>query len=197
MQDTYTPTAKSRRCYHRVISGIERGGQLRFLTLTSSNDSPDLCQRSWRILLMRLRRRGLVKGYIKVPELSKNGKQHLHVLFRGSYIEQALLSKWWQEIHKAKIVDVRKVRPPRDRRALASYMAKYLSKDNIFRYSWDWGWVWRGFVKDWQALKRLYQECYGSLCPSNIGLLIKIWRMWLRGTWKPDPAFLYPQPAVP
>ncbi|MBA7707190.1 hypothetical protein ES703_116059 [subsurface metagenome] len=150
-------TQKSRRCYHRVISGIERGGTFRFLTLTSSNDSPDLCQRSWRCLYMRLLRRGLVTAYIKVPERSKNGKQHLHVLFRGSYIEQAYVSRLWQEIHSAPVVDIRRVKGGRSPRQVAAYMAKYMSKDNWFRYSWSWSWVWRGFCKDWTRLKRLYR----------------------------------------
>jgi len=101
--DQWQPTQKSRRCYHRVLSGVERGGTLRFLTLTSSNESPDTCQRSFRALYMRLKRRNLIQGYIKVPEMSKNGKQHLHVLFRGSYLEQSLISNWWQEIHHAKV----------------------------------------------------------------------------------------------
>jgi len=150
----FVPTAKSRRCYHRVISGCQRGGRLRFLTLTSSNESPDTCQRSWRMLYMRLKRRGLIEGYIKVPEQSKNGKQHLHVLFRGSYLQQAWVSQLWQEIHHAKIIDIRPVKQNRDRRGLASYMAKYMSKENLYRYSWNWGWVWRGFCKDWLELKR-------------------------------------------
>jgi hypothetical protein len=182
----YQSTAKSRRCYHRVISGIERGGQLRFLTLTSSKDSPDTCQRSFRILYMRLLRRGLIKGYIKCPELSKNGKQHLHVLFRGSYIEQALISAWWQEIHKAKIVDVRKLKYNRSPSRIASYMAKYMSKENLYRYSWSWGWVWRGFVRDWQKLKKLVCYYYGHISGLARPHLIILWRSWLRGTWKPD-----------
>lgn len=147
-------TQKSRRCYHRVISGLEKGGQFRFLTLTSSNTSPDTCQRSWRALYMRLKRRGLVTAYIKVPELSKNGKQHLHVIFRGEYIAQAMISEMWQEIHGAKIVDIRRVQRGRTRAQLAGYMAKYLAKENFFRYSWSWSWVWRGFVKDWTQIKQ-------------------------------------------
>ena len=156
-EPNWHPSSKSRRCYHRVISGIERGGTLRFLTLTSSKDSPDTCQRSFRALYMRLKRRGLMKGYIKVPELSKNGKQHLHVLFRGSYVDQKLLSAWWQELHHAKIVDIRRVWSNADKRKLASDMASYMAKANLYRYSWNWAWVWRGFCKDWTQLKRWWR----------------------------------------
>jgi len=173
-------TAKSRRCYHRVISGLEKGGQFRFLTLTSSNQSPDTCQRSWRALYMRLKRRGLVSAYIKVPELSKNGKQHLHVIFRGEYIAQAMISEMWQDIHQAKIVDIRRINRSRTRAQLANYMAKYLAKENFFRYSWSWSWVWRGFVKDWEKIKRGVREAaeYGDV--KFMPALLFLWRYVLK-----------------
>lgn len=176
----FKPTPKSRRCYHRVISGVERGGRLRFLTLTSSNDSPDTCQNSFRALYMRLKRRGLIQGYVKVPERSKNGKQHLHILFRGEYIAQALISTWWLQIHKAQVVDIRLVKSRRTPKALASYMAKYMSKENIFRYSWNWTWVWRGFVKDWTWLKRRFAALARSWRNTNFPLLLLWWKAALR-----------------
>ena len=186
-------TAKSRRCYHRVISGIERGGELRFLTLTSSNESPDTCQRSFRALYMRLKRRDLIQGYIKVPERSKNGKQHLHVLFRGKYIEQAMISSWWQEIHKAKVVDIRRAGKGRSPRGLAADMASYMTKENHFRYSWNWDWVWRGFVKDYQRLKKLYKYVFSDVNLVGFQEFIKWWRLWLKGIWQPDFSLL-PEP---
>jgi len=134
---------------------------------------------------MRLRRRGLVQGYIKVPEHSKNGKQHLHVLFRGSYIDQAMLSQMWQEIHKAKIVDIRAVGYRRGKRGIAAYMAKYMSKENLYRYSWDWGWVWRGFCNDWKRLKRYRNWLIEGGLWIPYGKLMITWRLWLRGISKP------------
>ncbi len=180
------PSQKSRRCYHRVISGIERGGDLRFLTLTSSKESPVSCQKSFRSLYKRLQRRGLIKGYIKVPELSRNGKQHLHVLFRGSYIEQAYLSHVWQELHKAKVIDIRRVHSSVDKRKLASDMASYMSKTNAFRYSWNWDWVWRGFCRDWTKLKRLWRSWNEATTNYSFDDLLRWWRLWLKGFWKPD-----------
>jgi len=183
---SFNPTPKSKRCYHRVISGVERGGVLRFLTLTSSKDSPDTCQKSFKTLYMRLKRRGLITGYIKVPELSKNGKQHLHVLFRGAFIEQKLLSDWWQEIHGAKIVDIREAGYGRGKKGIAADMASYMAKDNHYRYSWSWGWVWRGFVKDWWKLKRLWHLLQTERPDFDVQKLIKLWRWWLKGLWQPD-----------
>ena len=184
----WQPSAKSRRCYHRVISGIERGGTLRFLTLTSGPDSPDTCQRSFRALYMRLKRRNLIQGYVKVPEKSKNGKQHLHVLFRGSFIEQQLISQWWLEIHHASVVDIRLVRHRGNRRRIASYMAKYMSKENEYRYSWNWGWVWRGFCRDWLELKKRVNRFhdYGEYIPWKDVLLF-----WERCLWSGSPQAIY------
>jgi len=167
------------------MSGIERGGQLRFLTLTSSNESPDTCQPSWHVLIQRLRRRGLVQGYIKVPERSKNGKQHLHVLFRGSYIDQALISAWWQEIHQAKIVDIRATWRNASKKNIASYLCKYMSKENIYRYSWDWGWVWRGFCRDWRDLKRWANTSTQAMTEGFMPYILSRWHAWLHGNWEP------------
>jgi hypothetical protein len=121
-----------------------------------------------------------------VPELSKNGKQHVHVLFRGKYIEQALISRWWQELHQAKVVDIRLVAYKRKKKALASYMAKYMSKAGLYRYSWNWEWVWRGFVKDWHSLKRLIRQTYGEINRTTLPILVEAWRQWLQGKWQPD-----------
>jgi len=186
--EKWQPSPKSRRCYHRVISGIERGGRLRFLTLTSSDDSPDICQSSWRSLYRYLSRHGLVRGYIKVPEKSKNGKQHLHVLFRGEYIAQALISRKWQALHKAKVVDIRAVNRKLGKKGLASYMAKYMSKENIYRYSWSWGWVWRGFCNDWKNLKRIawHFRDFGLDIPFD--RVLRVWHMCLKVG---SPEFIY------
>lgn len=174
-------TARSRRCYHRVMSGLERGGSLRFLTLTSSLDAPDDIQKSWKALYMRMKRRGLIKGYIKVPEKTQAGKLHLHVLFRGSYVEQRLLSVWWSEIHQSQVVDIRSFRPYKGKRACASYMAKYMSKGGAGRYSWSWEWVWKGFCRDWTMFKKYWREHLEPLPGGEFANCIRHWGLWLHG----------------
>ncbi|MBA7669717.1 hypothetical protein ES703_77850 [subsurface metagenome] len=186
-------SSKSRRCYHRVISGLERGGTIRFLTLTSSKESPLDIQRSWRALYMRAKRRGLITGYIKVPEYTKQGRLHLHVLFRGKYIAQPVLSAWWQSIHHAKIVDIRAVKEIHGKGGLASEMAKYMAKAGSERYSWSWGWVWRGFCRDWHNLKRLWHYLNEAAASYPFSDLIRWWRLWLKGFWQPDFSLL-PKP---
>lgn len=175
------------------MSGLERGGSLRFLTLTSSPESPPTCQRDFRCLYMRLKRLGLIKGYIKVPEYTKSGLQHLHIIFRGSYVEQALISRLWYKLHRAKVVDIRAVRPFSGKGAIASEMAKYMVKSNAGRYSWNWAWVWRGFVKDWTRLKRLWRYLNASAANYPFQALIKWWRLWLQGFFIPDFSLL-PEP---
>jgi len=176
---------KRRRCYHRVISGIERGGALRFITLTSSRLSPagsEGLQRSWRKLYMRLKRRGLLIDYIRVPEVGKGGMLHLHVIFRGSYIHQRLLSRYWEEIHTSPIVDIRAVRKDR----LASYMAKYMSKEGCGHYSWSWGWVWKGFCRDWTVYKRYWWQFIYVEGVNDIRNLLVGWRMALHDALRLD-----------
>lgn len=179
-------TARSRRCYHRVMSGLERGGSLRFLTLTSSIEAPQDIQRSWRMLYMRMQRRGLITGYIKVPEYTQEGRQHLHVLFRGSYIAQWLLSLWWQDIHHSKVVDIRSFRPFKGKKRTASYMAKYMSKESAGRYSWSWGWVWRGFCGHWTLWKRYWWKNFHVEGKNGFSNCLVGWKWWLRDLIKID-----------
>ena len=64
-----TPQERRRkRCFHRVISGLEKGGDLRFLTLTSSNEAVNPIQQDFRRLQMRLKRRGIIKhAFVTAP----------------------------------------------------------------------------------------------------------------------------------
>lgn len=179
---------RSKRCYHRVMSGLERGGQLRFLTLTSSIEAPGDIQRSWRALYMRLKRRGLVEGYIKVPELTQKGRLHLHIIFRGEYVSQYLISKWWGEIHKSRIIDIRFVKLGEGKHKVAGYMAKYMVKESAGRYSWSWGWVWRGFCRHWTIYKRWWWRNVHVEGKTTFRNCLIGWQMWLKGVYIIDVA---------
>ncbi len=133
-----------------------------------------------------------MRGYIKVPEISKNGGQHCHVLFRGTFIEQAWLSAQWQEIHGAKIVDIRKAVYGQSKHRIASYLAKYMSKEGAGRYSWDWGWVWKGFVKDWCRLKSYWWHLRDVGLYEPFEWLIRAWRIFCRQGHPPDWGLLPP-----
>lgn len=151
-----------------MMSGLEKEGNVRLITLTSSPRSGDF-QKDFRKLIMRLGRRGLITSYIRVPEKTQTGFRHDHILFRGSYIEQAYLSHLWQELHNSPVVDIRRCY---GRRGLANYLANYLAKSPAGRYSYSWSWVWKGFVKSWERLKR-----YGWEMGWTFHRVLTTWRL--------------------
>ncbi|MBA7710031.1 hypothetical protein ES703_118959 [subsurface metagenome] len=179
--DTKDTSARKRfkRMYHRVRSGLERKGNVRLLTLTTSESARTQdFQRDFRKLIMRLKRRGLVTDYIRCPEKTKSGLRHDHILFRGSYIEQAYLSQLWGQIHNSPVVDIRRVY---GRHRLACYLANYLAKAPSGRYSYSWAWVWKGFAKSWRFLK---------LCSRRTGqdykALLTAWQRFVILDIRPD-----------
>lgn len=187
-------TPKTRRAYQRVISGLKKeGGYIRFLTLTSSPESPVDIQKSWHRLRARLDRRKLATSYIRVQEYTKKGRKHLHVLFRGDYIEQALLKAWWTEIHKASIVDIRVVRFGRSPGKMASEMAKYMSKPGAGRLSWSWTWVWRGFARDWTTYKRWWRTFIEREGVTSFKNCILGWDWIIQGKYLADFPFMLAQ----
>lgn len=126
---------RARRCYHRVISGLEKKGQVRLITLTTATESQnEAFQKDFRKLRMRLLRRGLFLDYIRCPEFTKSGLRHEHILFRGSYIEQAYLSYLWKSIHGAPVVDIRRVW---GKSRMAGYLASYMAKAPAGRYCYS------------------------------------------------------------
>ena len=146
--------------FHRVMSGLQKQGAVRMLTLTTArqSDNKDF-QKHFRMLRMRLLRRNLLVDYIRCPEMTASGLRHEHILFRGSYIEQAFLSFLWLRIHGAPIVDIRAVGGGR---RLAGYMAGYMAKNPAGRYAYSWGWVWKGFAGTWKRLCRFQRESSGT-----------------------------------
>ena len=174
-----TARQRGRRMYHRVMSGLEKGGQLRLLTLTTARvEDNESFQRHFRMLRMRLLRRGLLLDYIRCREMTKSGLRHEHILFRGSYIEQAYLSYLWGEIHGAPVVWIQGVR---GKGRLASYLAKYATKGIEVRTAYSWGWVWRGFAHSWAVLKRASRDLGW-----NYNQLLMSWRWCVKLNIKPE-----------
>ena len=145
------------RSYHRAVSGLRLRGEYRLLTLTTSPAAEVAGKQivaSWRALVQRMRRRGMLQEYFKVIEYTKKGLPHIHMVFRGNYVAREWVSLVWAELHLSPVIDIRAVRRARDGsyNRVAGYLAKYLGKDLGSRYSCSWGWVWRGFAKDWHEL---------------------------------------------
>ena len=162
--DYYDKSARRiRRFYHRYFTGIGvGGGRIRILTLTSSDEAVKQkydIHRHYRALVMRLRRRWGRYEYLGVKE-KKGDRTHLHLVFRGKYMEQALISAMWADLHKSPVVDIRQVTRVKGG---ARYLAKYLAKATIDeetgelkynRYWASYNWVFPGWVSWSQRVKR-------------------------------------------
>lgn len=63
----------------------------------------------WQRLLRRLRRNYPRLEYMAFLELHKSGWPHLHVLTRGCYIPQRVLSAWWRDLTGSFKVHIQKI----------------------------------------------------------------------------------------
>lgn len=166
---------KRRRLFQRAMSGLEfaaaRGERVRFLTLTSMPSSTKAIHDSFRSFVKRVRRKGKFE-YLAVKEFTKSGLAHLHILYRGIYLNQAWISETWQQIHGAKIIYIEDVRG--DLKQVANYLAKYIISEGE-RFWWSWNWVYRGFVRDWNDIKKA--NIKGGVF--DVKTAIRQWRAWL------------------
>ena len=124
------------------------------MTLTSSPSSSfGELNEHFQVLRKRIKRKfGVRIDYIKFK--TNEGYGVLHIIFVGAFIPQQWLSRNWEEIHGAKIVDVREVR---GEKRLARYLiSNYLVTQTFVRMSWSWGCVFRGFVNMWKWFIRKY-----------------------------------------
>ncbi|MBA7584347.1 hypothetical protein ES708_26300 [subsurface metagenome] len=142
-----------RRFYQRYFTGVGVGGRLRVVTLTSSDEAVEQgldIHRHFTALVKRLRRRWGVFQYIGVKEI-KGDREHLHLVFRGSYMQKAVISAMWGSLHLSPIVDIKAVY---EARGGARYLAKYLAKEAVNRYWASYDWVFRGWVGWSRRVKR-------------------------------------------
>jgi hypothetical protein len=123
------PERKSQLCA-RAASGIPT----RFVTLTSNpalrltpEEQLRLLSKSWRLFVQTYRREHGPDSleYLAIAEETKAGWPHLHILVRGSFIPQKVLSAWMASHASAPIVDVRSVKNVHE---AVSYVAKYIAK---------------------------------------------------------------------
>lgn len=118
----------------QLMGQAASGHPTRFITLTANpheKENPEDrlkgLSHAWRLIILRLRRLhpGMSIQYLAIVEETKRGEPHLHILFRGPFIPQRLLSGWMDELEHAPIVDIRKIKNPRE---VISYVAKYVTK---------------------------------------------------------------------
>jgi hypothetical protein len=167
------------RAFHRFLSGIKRCRHLErdvyFLTLTSSKERGyEFLKRDWIVLLKRCREFFGQFDYCMIKTHEGNGV--IHLLFHSEWAKQfrydalhSFFSVNWAEIHCAEVVWIRKTYG--DKR-LAGYLTQYLSsQEGETRMSWSWGWVHRGFVHDWEEVKRSSE---------SIRKAIQVWDWYLQ-----------------
>ena len=84
--------------------------------------------RAWAAIARRAKRKYGYKciPYFAVFEATKAGEPHLHILVRVKWIDQRWLSRQMAKLMAAPIVDVRPIRNPRQ---AAGYVAKYIGKN--------------------------------------------------------------------
>jgi len=171
-----------RRFYQRYFTGVGVGGSLRILTLTTSDEALSLgkdIHKSFRALVMRLRRRYGRFEYIGVVE-TKGVRQHLHMVFRGSYMQQALISAMWQKIHQSKVVDIRAIRKTRGG---VCYLAKYLAKETVNRYWASYNWVFKGWCGWSKRVKRIVGNYPSKTLLCGLARLDKATRLGILAYW--------------
>lgn len=167
---------RQKRFFQRSLSGIELAfisrERVRVMCLTSSDASESshkALHRHFSALVKRIRRRYGKFEYIGVKEFTRKGLLHLHLLFRGVFISQRWLSDAWFDLHGAFRVFLQQLRGRRKR--IGAYLCKYLVKEPRYsRYWCSWGWVYRGFVRDWKMIVHRFQQ--GS---------VRAWNRLLRG----------------
>jgi hypothetical protein len=112
------------------------GKPTKFLTLTISEranataaEQAMLLSDAWRKLLKRWRRHKPKSeiAFLAVFEPTKAGRPHLHIMLRAPYTRQQWLSKQMNDLLASPIVDIRAIT---DRRKVAKYVAKYITKSN-------------------------------------------------------------------
>ena len=111
---------------------VEAAEPNRFITLTCTQPAGQTPRDVWKRvrrqvpeLIRWIRKHRGPCEYARVLEEHKSGFPHFHLIVRGPYIQQSVLSDQWFKLTDAFMVDIRKINPGG---GVARYVAKYLSK---------------------------------------------------------------------
>jgi hypothetical protein len=130
--------AKAHRLGH--LAGLN--GPERFITLSAASDSVRGAYEALRRLSRLLRRRGYIWEYLAVPERHQNGLYHLHLLQKGSFVPQKVLSQMAERSGMGRVVWIERIKGSEHGvNAAPKYLVKYMTKDphhhppNVNRYA--------------------------------------------------------------
>lgn len=127
------PVCRPRR-YWKLVCDIQSGHPNRFITITCRTGAfptPELAAAAqsyaWKVVIQRWRRlkQSNKAEYFVVREATAEGWPHLHIAWRGPWIDQEWLSEQMAELLDSPIVSVEAIKNPQD---CARYLAKYLGK---------------------------------------------------------------------
>jgi len=151
---------KHSRAYQRLLSGLghhlQQRNQVRILTLTSVPGTSWRGLNGWfQALRKRIARKFGHMEYWKLRAYEGPGAGVLHILYVGPWIPQAWASRVWEEITGAYIVYIQQLKARSGKKRIARYMvSNYMMHHDVFRQSWSWGWLFRGFVGYWNRVKK-------------------------------------------
>ena len=169
------------RLYQRMMTGFwwNRKQRVRFLTLTSSPDSPEDIQSSWEEMVRRIRKKTGKFEYFAV--FTREGHGVIHSVYVGSYLPFDWIQEQWVDIHKAHRVNIKDVskydglkrkkaglpginhdHSERDviyhpRGLVLYFLGQYLKNQTaIEKISQSGNWVYPGVVADWCQFRKKY-----------------------------------------
>lgn len=121
----------------QLIKRIQFGKPNKFLTLSTKpdfNESPRDCflrtSPKIRKLIFALRKHDRKIRFARILESTKKGFPHYHFCLNSRFLPQDLISRTWEKLTGAKIVDIRVIKGN-----TISYVAKYVTKNDHVPYT--------------------------------------------------------------
>jgi hypothetical protein len=103
----------------------------------------------------------------KLPRKRKKGI--LICKRRRGFVPHSWLSRTWEKIHKAKVVEIHELKGKKSERAIAYYVVgNYVAKQPTERMSYSQNWVCVGFARKWKN----FLVVYGKRA-------VEVWDKWL------------------
>lgn len=180
---------KRGRLFFYLKSGLayHQGDDVRFLTLTSADDSPDDITYSFKRLVQEIRRltpqflidwklitlHQAARYYAGKPAdepltieycgcRTNEGNGVIHVLFVGDYIPFKWLQDTWQRVHGAFHVNVKRVRTGTADKVAGYCLGQYITnQDGFVRMVVSKGWLYPGARAEFKALVGEKQKALG------------------------------------
>ncbi len=200
---------QGKRLFSALQSGLywNHDRPIRFMTLTSSNESPADTMASFHHLITTIRRTTparLIEGHYVASDrlkryfsskpvdeplnveymavLTSEGNGVIHALIIGDYIPQKYISDTWKAIHKAWNVDIRAPRGDKGHQRIARYiLAQYVKGQSaIKRINCSQNWIYPGWRSDLKTLVKQKKKEVGDAAGFQAAMLTWTYLMMTR-----------------